>query len=239
MASGRTHASRHANRGGEVVNTVRLFCGYDEREKIGFHTFLSSVIRRSSAMVQATVLDSVGMRQGSNSFTLSRFLVPYLCGFSGRAIFADASDMLCLGDIAELDAMFDPAYAVQVVKHPDYESKHSRKYVGTNMECEQTNYSRKNWASVMLINCEHRAWSTMTPEVVAGYSRLALLQFQFLLDSEIGELPAKWNVLVDEGQVNDNPRVIHFSNGIPAFPHYRNVRNSKDWFNELADLKGE
>jgi primosomal protein N'' len=52
-------------------------------------------------------LDACGLPQGSNAFTLSRFLVPWFMGFQGRAIFADGADMLCLGDIAELAALAD------------------------------------------------------------------------------------------------------------------------------------
>jgi len=37
----------------------------------------------------------------STEFSFSRFLVPYLCGYEGKAIFMDG-DMLCRSDIAEL-----------------------------------------------------------------------------------------------------------------------------------------
>ena len=91
---------------------IRLFAGYETREAVGFHVFAHSVIERASKPIVITPLSAMSMPQGSNAFTLSRFLVPWLCGFKGHAIFADASDMLCLADIAELDALFDPNYAV-------------------------------------------------------------------------------------------------------------------------------
>lgn len=219
--------------------SIRLFAGYDEREAVGFHTFVSSVLRRSSQLVQITALSEMGMGHGSNAFTKSRFLAPYLCGFQGHAVYLDGSDMLCLDDIANLDSLFDPQFAVQVVKHPEYQSLHDRKYVGTPMECEQSTYKRKNWASAMLINCEHPAWSGMTPAGIARHKAIDLLQFRFLEDFEIGEMPPEWNVLVDEGQDDTNAKVCHFTAGIPSFPHYRNVRRSKDWFQELGELKGE
>ncbi len=222
-----------------IEKPIPLYCGYEEREAVGFHTFVSSVIRRSSRAVQITPLSDLGMATGSNAFSCSRFLVPYLNGFKGYAIFADASDMLCLDDVAKLARLFNPSYAVQVVMHPDYDSKHSRKYIGTPMECEQSNYSRKNWASLMLFNCEHKAWAGFTPQGIAKHTKLELLQFQHLLDKEIGSLPPEWNVLIDEGQDDKDARVIHYTNGIPAFPHYANSRRSKDWFVELAELKGE
>jgi len=52
----------------------------------------------------------------STEFTYSRFLVPYLCQYEGKAIFMDC-DMLCLGDIKELDELEMSQYALRVVKH--------------------------------------------------------------------------------------------------------------------------
>lgn len=216
--------------------TVQLFCGYDEREAAGYHTFCASVIRRASKPVSFRPLASMGLPQGSNTFTLSRFLVPYLMGFKGHAIFLDSCDMLMLGDVAELDALFDRRYAVQVVKHPDYTSEHARKYIGTEMECEQSNYAKKNWASAMLINAEHSAWFAATPKFISLAKPIELLQFKHFLDSEIGELPPEWNVLIDEGQEREGAKLLHWTAGLPTFRHYRNARASSDWFSEFESM---
>lgn len=215
-----------------------LFCGYDKREALGFHTFCASVMERATKPVSIHPLSSMGLPEGSNTFTLSRFLVPYLMQFRGHAIFVDACDMLMLGDVAELDALFDTRYAVQVVKHPEYVSQHERKYVGTEMECAQTNYSRKNWASVMLLNCEHEGWRQVDPLQVSVSGAMGLLQFSHLHDSEIGSLPPEWNVLIDEGQPREGAKVLHWTAGIPTFKHYRNARASKDWFAEYESMTG-
>ena len=215
---------------------IRLFCGFDPREAIGFHVFAQSVIKRASKPVSIIPMASMGLPQGSNNFTLSRFLVPYLSGFKGHAIFADASDMLMLGDVAELDEMFNRSYAVQVVKHPTYTSEHARKYIGTPMECEQSNYDRKNWASLMIINAEHSAWFAMTPKMIKLAKPIELLQFKHFHGSEIGALPPEWNVLIDEGQDDADAKLLHWTAGIPTFKHYRNARRSKDWFAEHDEL---
>ena len=216
--------------------TTHLFCGFDERESPGFHVFVSSVLKRATKPVAIHALASMGLPEGSNSFTLSRFLLPWLMGFKGHAIFVDASDMLMLGDVSELDALYDKKYAVQVVKHDDYSSQHERKYIGTEMECAQSNYSRKNWASVMIVNCEHSAWFGMTPNAITLKSPMQLLQFQEFLDSEIGELPKEWNVLVDEGQELNNAKILHWTAGIPTFAHYKNARASKDWHAQFDSM---
>lgn len=214
---------------------IRLFCGYDEREAIGFHVFVDSVIRHASAPVAITPLAAMGMPVGSNSFTVSRFLVPYLCGFAGSAIFMDGSDMLLGCDIARLAASFNPEFAVQVVQHPDYETRHPRKYVGTGMESDNRNYPRKNWASVMLFNCGHPIWQDFTPERLAGYPIGDLLSLRFA-GEDVGLLHPRWNRLVDEGQpVSGN--VLHWTGGIPAFDHYREAPGAEHWHAARAEME--
>lgn len=213
---------------------IRLFCGYDAREAIGFHVFVHSVIERASQPVQIVPLAARGMPEGSNAFTYSRFLVPYLCDFKGHAIFMDASDMLMLGDVAELDALFDPAYAVQCVQHPAYKTRHPIKYRGTSMQCPNRDYPRKNWASVMIVNCEHHAWREpdLTPDVLAyelGGDGIGLLQLSFMVESARGVLPDKWNRLIDEGHPVDGAAVLHYTAGIPAFPAYRETPGAEQW----------
>ena len=97
------------------MTPIKLFCGFDEREALGYAVFCHSVIRRASRPVEFIPLASMGLPEGTNAFTVSRFLVPWLCDFKGHAIFCDASDMLMQGDIAELDSLFNPDYAVQAV----------------------------------------------------------------------------------------------------------------------------
>ena len=207
---------------------ITLACGYDKREADGFHVFIHSVIKTASQPVSIVPLSSMGMQQGSNAFTLSRFMVPWLMGYQGHAIFCDASDMLMLGDIADLDTLFDDQYAVQVVKHTDYRTKHKTKYRGTDMECPNMDYNRKNWASVMILNAEHPAWKNLESKLY-DMAPMALLQLGFLADREIGELPDSWNRLVDEGHYVAGANLIHWTAGIPGFPVYADAPGAQLW----------
>jgi hypothetical protein len=204
---------------------IELFAGWDWREEVGFHVFCRSVLARASSPVRITPLGAFNGPEGTNAFTYSRFMVPSLMGYRGHAIFMDGSDMLARADIAELDRLFDPSVAVQVVKHATYKTRHKVKYVGTSLECPNANYARKNWASVMLINCEHEAWRSV-PE------GLDALQLRFIPDELIGDLPATWNCLVDEGQGAGN--VLHWTVGVPAFSHYHNAPHAALWHEERA-----
>jgi len=217
--------------------SVHLFCGFDARESIGFHVFMASVLERTTAPVCFRRLDAMGLPQGSNAFTFSRFLVPHLMGFQGHAVFADASDMLMLGDVGRLDALFDKRFAVQVVQH-QYRTRNPRKYIGTDMECHNRDYPRKNWASLMLINCAHPAWADMHPTGVEALSEAPsfLLGLKFLLDEDIGALPDEWNRLVDEGQSVEGAQLLHWTAGIPAFKHYVNAPGADLWREQRARL---
>jgi hypothetical protein len=81
---------------------IRIFAGYDPREAVGYHVFCQSLIERTSEPVAITPLYGT-QRDGTNAFTYQRFLVPYFTKFTGRAIFLDASDMLMLANIDDLE----------------------------------------------------------------------------------------------------------------------------------------
>jgi hypothetical protein len=212
---------------------ISLFCGHDVREAIGFHVFTHSVLRRATTPVSIVPLASMGMGVGSNAFTLSRFLVPKLCGFAGHAIFVDACDMLCAGDITELDELFDPAFAVQVVQHAPYKTQHRTKYRGTSMECPNLNYERKNWMSVAIFNCEHPAWRIDVNELLPA----DLLGLRFLRDEDIGALPNEWNRLVDEGHSYEGAKVLHWTAGMPAFDYYAKAPAAELWNDARRDME--
>lgn len=217
---------------------IRLFAGYEEREAIGYAVFCKSVLAHATVPVALTALSSRGLPQGSNAFTRSRFLVPSLMGWKGRAIFCDASDMLMLSDIAELGALFDDRYAIQCVKH-NYTTRNERKYIGTKMECDNRHYARKNWASVMLLNCEHPALRIWDHEYLHDEHPVRLLQFRSIPDEAIGEIPSEWNVLADEGQDVETAKLLHFTAGIPYFYHYRNTPGAEKWLAQADQLMAE
>lgn len=185
---------------------IPLYCGFDQREAMGFHVFAQSVLERSSVPVAFIPLhgpmlkDFDGQKDGTNAFIYSRFLVPFIQGYRGWAIFADASDMVCLEDIAKLWALREQFLfnkALAVVKH-DYRTKHARKYIGTPMESKNEDYPSKNFSSLMLWNCGHYANRRLTPELVTESPGSFLHRFQWCSEDQIGELPAEWNTLVGE-----------------------------------------
>lgn len=205
---------------------IRIFAGYDAREAQGFHVFLESLIRTSSQPLAITPIQG-DKRDGSNSFTYARFLVPSLCNFEGMAIFVDGSDMLMREDIAKLAALADPDCAVQVIQH-DYQTKHSRKYLGTIMEADNADYPRKNWSSVVIWNCGHARNRWMSPQALKVENGTYLHRFSWLKDEEIGAIPKQWNALVGEECVG-MASIAHFTLGIPSIPAYHDVDFAEEW----------
>ena len=165
---------------------------------------------------------------GSNAFIYSRFLVPYLCGFAGWAIFLDG-DMLVRGDIAELWAYRRADRGAQVVPH-DYKTRFPVKCLGAKNE----DYPRKNWSSVILWNCNYFPNRILTPEFVAKQPGDYLHRFYWLNDKQIDTLPLEWNHLVTEYEPNPNARLLHYTLGIPPFEGYDKQEGAKEWF-ETAD----
>ena len=163
---------------------------------------------------------------GSNDFTTTRFLVPWLMDFQGPALFVDGADMVANEDLADIFKFYDPMSAVKVVKHK-YQTKHPRKYVGSKMESDNEDYDRKQWASVMLFSCGHPEWRKYTPEFVASQKKIDLLQFKGI--TRIEELPIEWNWMADELGPNDKAKIVHWTAGVPGFEYYRNTPMAKDF----------
>ena len=212
---------------------ITVFAGYDPREAVGYSVFCQSLIEHTSQPV--AIIPTFGrQRDGTNVFIYQRFLVPYLMGFKGHAIFMDASDMLMLSNIDELDRLFDPSKAVQVVKH-EYKTKHKKKYINTAMESKNEDYPRKNWSSLIIWNCEHPANKLLTPDYVDEHTGSELHRFEWLKDEQIGELPKEYNFLVGEQDMGF-AKIAHYTLGIPEFPYYSGCDYSKQWFNTKSRM---
>ncbi len=211
-------------------NTIPIVVGFDQREAIAYHVFCQSVLERSSSPVCFTPLSENTLANykethsdGSNKFVYSRFLTPYLSGFSGWAIFADG-DMVCKEDITKLWDLRDDSKPVLVVKH-DYKTKAKIKYLGNKNE----NYPRKNWSSLILWNCEHPTNRLLTPDFIQSQPGSFLHRFSWLSDELIGELPMEWNWLAIEYPENPDAKIIHYTLGTPCFKDYSEESMSDLW----------
>ena len=205
---------------------LRIFIGWDSRFPELADVLRYSLVKHASIPLEIHYLklDELQLSRAhdplaSTEFTYSRFLVPHLCNFRGKALFLD-NDMLCFGDVKQLDQLDMTGLALRVVKH-DYEPTNSVKMYGA----VQTSYPRKNWSSMMLMDCAKlRLWSK---EVVETQTGAYLHRFQDLPDEQIGDIPKTWNTL---DWMDDHTKLIHYTNGGPWFPQYANHPHAAVWY---------
>ena len=209
---------------------LRVFIGFDKAEIAAYQVCSYSIIKNSSEPVCITPLNIRHFPwfkntdyKASTEFAFTRFLVPYLCGYEGYALFMDC-DMLVTGDIAELFQEAKGCNTVSVVKHR-YEPNMADKFLGQ----QQTNYEKKNWSSVMLFNNEN--CQALTKHYVNTAGGLALHQFAWA--KKVGELSPLWNCLVGEKTTHgviSKPNIIHFTRGGPYFEEYKDCQFADLWW---------
>jgi hypothetical protein len=183
--------------------SLRIFIGRDPRQPIAYNVLADSIIRHASQPVSITALSLKTLpikRRGLTEFTFSRFLVPYLCNFEGKALFLDA-DMVVTGDIAELFACADGKNAVQV----------------------NTKQAGFEWPSAMLFNCEH--CKTLTPEYVEDRTNI-LFDFKW---GTVGEFPAEWNHCCGYAEPRLDAKLYHWTRGIPVWKETRGLKEDPVW----------
>ena len=222
---------------------LKVFIGWDSREDVAYQVAKKSLELYSSIPLEVVPIKQHELREekiywrsvdvlASTEFSLTRFLTPYLAGYSGWALFCDC-DFLFRGDIAGLLDYTDGAKACFVVPH-DYRPTES---VKMNNQ-PQHNYPRKNWSSFMLINCEHEQVKKLTPEIVNTVTPAYLHRFEWLTDDVIGHLPIAYNYLEGWYTKRDcpNPVAVHMTRGGPWFKDWMDVEYGREWMAVAATI---
>ena len=217
------------------MKPIPVFVGYDPREAIAYHVCANSIIRNASVPV-AIIPVALNLftdykethGDNSNHFVYTRFLVPYLMDFKGRAIFIDG-DMVVRGDIIELYESLQTAHDVAVVKH-DYKTRMPVKYMGAPNE----DYPRKNWSSVIVWDCQSYPNRRLTPDFVQKQPGSFLHRFAWIDDDRIQALPPEWNWLPDELGENTEAKLLHYTLGTPCFREFADTTQAAEWHKERA-----
>lgn len=207
--------------------------GFDPNEVVAYHVCAHSILSRASQPVSITPINkrnipefTRGKEDGATEFSFSRFLTPYLSGYTGQSIFMDC-DMLVLCDIAEIFEAVDLSHDVFVVKH-DYTPMHKTKFLGQ----VQHVYPKKNWSSVMVFNNFTSPCRSLTPDVVSRQTGKYLHQFEWTKEDRIGGLNKDWNHLVGEYEENPKAKIVHYTLGTPCFKGYEDQEYAYEWFLE-------
>ena len=235
------------------MEPLKIFIGFDNREPIAYEVARDSIIRHASGPVSITpielsrnmawgMIDRPLRRNGnqiwdvlsdapaSTEFAASRFLTPLL-GQTGPILFIDC-DFLALGDVIEILAEFDPARAVQVVKHDQRPSE------TVKMDNQpQTVYPRKNWSSTILWNADHPANRALTLDKINSLPGRFLHGFCWLEDAEIGTLRPGWNWLVNAEPKPDPLWFAHYTLGGPWFNDWKAAPHDELWLHAKASYE--
>lgn len=186
---------------------------------------------KPSALDGPVLWDVISDAPMSTEHACARFLVPYLAQrLAGWAMFCDGDVMFRRG----LDQVFDsldPRYAVYCVKH-----NYPTVTTATKMDGkEQTSYSRKNWSSVMIFNCDHLLNEPVTRslKIVNEVPGRDLHRFCWLEDKDIGELDSSMNHLVGIRPPRGDAAVVHFTLGTPDMRGYEECEYATEWRQEL------
>jgi hypothetical protein len=186
-----------------------VYIGYDPRQPVAYNICQYSVVKNASKPVSITplILGQLPIkRRGLTEFTYSRYLVPYLCDFKGKALFMDP-DMIVTGDICELIDMADPIHgAVHMMKHQP----------------------RFEWPSVMLFN--NQKCRKLTPEHIDDEANQL---YDLAWADNVADIPDEWNYAVGYSQC-DAPKLWHYTMGIPCWPETCKIEPDawNDLFNE-------
>lgn len=228
---------------------MRVYLGWDPNETKAYQVAVDSLYKSSmliSERLEYSRLAAYGLinrqidKRGqpydlqsnapcSTEFAASRFLVPSLCQ-SGWALFCDC-DMVFMQDVKQMLEYADSSKAVIVVKHNH--SGSGEKMGGL----KQTAYSRKNWSSVMLFNCDHPANQRLTLNDISTRPGRDLHRFYWLHDSEIGEMPAKFNWLVNVQDKPKDPVIAHFTLGGPWIKGWTGQDNDDIWLKSARGIE--
>jgi lipopolysaccharide biosynthesis glycosyltransferase len=223
----------------EEISPLKIFIGYDSREDIAYQTAKLSIEKHASVPVEIIPLKLKWLKKSgvytrpvdklaSTEFTFTRFLIPHLTEFKGWALFIDC-DFIFLEDVAKLFAKTKDEYAVMCAQH-DYTPAE-----GTKMDGQQQHqYPRKNWSSMMMINCSHPSNAVVTNDFVNNVYKTGAYfhRFSWLNDEEIGKLSHEWNWLVEwyKAPKDGTPKALHYTEGGPWFKEYQNCEYAFEWY---------
>lgn len=218
---------------------LKIFIGWDSREDIAYQVAKYSIEDRASVPVEIIPLKQKLLRKeglytravdtmASTEFTFTRFLIPELMEFDGWALFIDC-DFVALADVKLLFDQIDDKYAVMCAHH-DYTPKETVKMDGQ----VQHMYPRKNWSSMMLVNCGHPSNQALTKELVNDpkIGGAYLHRFSWLKDEEVGEISHEWNWLVGwyKEPEDGSPKFLHYTEGGPWFEKYATCEYNHEWY---------
>ncbi|MGJ8634740.1 MAG: glycosyltransferase [Luteolibacter sp.] len=218
----------------EDQETIRIFVGSDRSQDLAVPVLEHSIKRNTNRKVEVTSMADLDLPDAEDprhakrtNFSFSRFAIPRLCGYKGKAIYLDA-DMQVFDDIGKLfDLPFDGAKVVVMEDPKDH-----------GPESNEEGKPRVKQCSVMLLDCEKLDWKA--EEIIARlgkeytYEEL-MMQLCILEESDVKYgIPFEWNSL--EHYDPDKTHLIHYTD-MEVQPWVSPVnKNGWVWLNEVKEM---
>lgn len=207
-----------------LVEPLKVFIGCEPSQEVAASVLEHSIVSRCSRPVRVTVLPASTSRvpkdprnQPRTKFSFSRFLIPSMCEFRGRALYLDA-DMQVFGDIAELWKIpFDGKRVLCTSQPaPDVWKENKAFRAGRQMR-------------VMLLDCSRLDWDV--ERIIDGLDRGEFSYEELMFDLCIvppddidDRLPPEWNHLE------------RYEPGVTKLVHYTVVQ-TQPWKNNANPLR--
>jgi hypothetical protein len=212
------------------ARTANIFVGSDRSQLLAVRVLDYSIRRRTTlnialrSMHDLELPDAADPRHAKRTgFSFSRFAIPALAGYQGRALYLDA-DMLVLRDLRELYEM--PFNGAKVLVQ------------GESSPIAGAPARRIRQSSVMLLDCGALNWNAA--QIIAGlgvsYAYEDLMQKLCILEpNQIGyAIPLHWNSL--EIHEPDRTGLLHYTDmNTQPWVHAANP-NGFLWVNELREM---
>lgn len=222
----RETARRHGMEVRPLQETMRVFVGVDESQLLAAEVLEHTIRQYASGPVEVTPMTDVKAptpkdkrNRPRTAFSFSRFAIPALCGYEGRALYVDA-DMQVFDDIAQLWQIPFEGAKVLCTNQPEPPEK----WRGSG------HFHPGRQMSVMMLDCESLDWDVA--DVVQGLDEgrytYEQLMFEMCLlppDEVTDGLPPEWNHLE------------HFEPGETKLLHYT-VVPTQPWKNDENPLRG-
>lgn len=217
-----------------MSDRVRIFVGTDRSQLLAVKVLEHSIQRHTQLKVEVTPMLDLPVKQPKDpqnykrtGFSFSRFCIPKLAGYTGKAIYMDA-DMLVFQDISSLWNI--PFEGAKVIIQEEIPQEHQK----TNKVGAPT--QRIKQCAVMLLDCSRLNWeidSIIDDLDQEKYNYEKLMYELCILDDETEikyGVPFRWNSLE---YYDPTTCLIHYTDMGTQPWVFSGNKYGHLWFNEL------
>lgn len=215
---------------------IRVFVGADRSQALAVPVLEHSIKRHTAAQVEVIPMLDLPVprprdpRNGQRTgFSFSRFCIPALAGYQGKAIYLDA-DMLVFGDILELWSLPMDGAKVLIQKEVKFGDLTTNKQGAPR--------KRINQSAVMVLDCARLDWSIekIVADMDSGLYNYEQLMYEMcVLDAaDIRfSVPFEWNSLE---HYDSTTRLLHYTDACTQPWTFAGNKLGKLWFEEIRQM---